>query len=495
MLNQHYFTTMGPLIIVTITAFVVMVLEFLFKSGNRRWLSLLAIVGVAIALVDMIWHYNTKPVLTLNTMVIDPMGTVFSIILLATTILILLFTFDYAGRVKVAAEHTYLILFAVAGALAMATAIDLITLYIGLELLSVSSYVLVAVRRQNIKSVEGGVKYLLIGSIGSAILLYGISFIYGINGSTNVLQLGLSASDSWSTYPTIVTVSFLLILIGMGVKLSVVPFHMWTPDAYEGAASPISSLLATLSKTASFAMLLRIMLFVYGSNATNLFFWVGILAALSMIVGNLIALPQRNMKRLLAFSSVAQVGYVLIPFTLFGHSDPSDWYGLMNSIMYYLFAYTFMTIGAFAVVHVVARAQNSIDSEALTGLYRRSPWLAVALTIFLLSLAGMPLTAGFIGKFYIFTDTVHLHTAWLGIILFGTSVISFFYYIGWIRKIYKNDTGLVPITEGVGAGVGPGRIPASGVMHTLLGLCVAGTLVFGIVPASWLHVLMTTKWF
>lgn len=484
LLHQPYWQTMGPLLVVTAAAFLIMILEFVFRKGDRRWLSAVSLAGAAAALAVAIWHYFVEPQIALDTMVTDPMGNVFSVLILVTTVLVLLFTWDYAGQVKVAAEHTYLILFAVAGALAMATAVDMITLYVGLELLSVSSYILVALRRGSARAVEGGVKYLLMGSIGSAVLLYGMSFLYGITGSTSLLEIGMGMQDTWASYPTIVLLSYLLLLIGMGVKLSLVPFHMWTPDAYAGAPSPVSAFLATVAKAAAFIMLLRMTLFMFGNNGADLFYWAGFLAAASMIAGNVIALAQRNMKRLLAFSSIAQAGYVLVPIALFGTSTPSEWYGLFDSIAFYLFAYTFMTVGAFAVVHVVARARGTGDSDALTGLCQRSPWLAGALTVFLLSLAGMPLTSGFVGKVYIFADAIHLRGIWLGVLLFVTSVVSFFYYFGWIRKIFQKE----PVGE-------VQRIQAGPLMHTLLGLCVAGTLVLGVVPSALLHVLQATKWF
>ena len=475
---------MGPMMVVTITAFVVMILEFLFRYGNRQWLNGVGIVGVAVALIVAISHYTTQATVSLNTVVLDPFASVFTILILISALLVLLFSMDYSGKIKIAAEHSYLILFAVVGALAMASAIDLITLYVGLELLSLASYSLVAIRRKSARSVEGGVKYMIMGSIGSAVVLYGMSFLYGIAGTTNLLQLSNAEPTLWNQYPAVVMLSFLLMLAGMGFKLSLVPFHMWTPDAYDGAPAPVSSFLATLSKAAAFAMLLRMLLFIFNGTATHLFYWAGILAAITMVVGNFIALPQRNMKRLLAFSSVAQAGYILVPFALFGSSPYYSWVALFDSISFYLFAYTFMTVGAFAVVYVVSREKNSLDSDALIGLYQRSPWLAVALSVFVLGLAGMPLTAGFVGKFYIFTDTIHLHNAWLGIILFATSVVSFYYYFGWLRKVFQKE----PIGD-------VGKLRAGGVMNTLLGLCVAGTLVLGIVPAALLHVLLNTKWF
>lgn len=486
MLHQHYFATMGPLMIVTVTAFVVMILEFVFRKGSRRWLTILSLLGVLVALGDTVMHLHATVQLTLNMMVDDGLAEIFSLLLLITSLLVLLFTFDYQGKIAVAAEHTYLILFALAGALAMVSAVDLVTLYVGLELLSVASYVLVALRRKSLRSVEAGAKYLVMGAIGSAILLYGLSFLYGISGSTNLLTIGQNSTVMWQTYPAISTLAFLLILAGLGVKLSLVPFHMWTPDAYDGAPAPISSLVATLSKSATFVMLLRILLYAFNGQVDRVFYWTGILAVITMGVGNLLALPQRNMKRLLAFSSIAQAGYLMIPFALIGTSNSWDWSGLYDNLAFYLFGYTFMTIGAFAVVYVVSQKRQSLHSDALLGLWQDAPWLASAMTIFLLSLAGMPLTAGFIGKFYIFMNTIHFHQVWLGIVLFAASVVSFYYYFGWIRKMFqpKKETEVAVDTA----------VHASGMMHVLLTLCVFGTLILGIVPALLLHPLLGMNW-
>ncbi len=516
MLHQHYFLTMGPLLVVTATAFVVMILEFLLRRRAQAWLTGIAMLGVAVALAVAIAHFYAQPQLTLNTMVIDAIGSVFSVLILITTLLILWFTLDYSRRHHVAGEHTYLLLFAVVGALAMATAIDLITLYVGLELLSVASYVLVAVRTRSARSVEGGLKYLLMGSIGSAVLLYGMTFIYGISGYTNLVQIGMDATSLWASYPAVVALSFVLMLAGMGVKLALVPFHMWAPDAYDGAPSPVSAFLATLAKTAAFVMLLRVMLFLFNAVASNLFSWFGVLAAVTMIVGNLIALPQRNMKRLLAFSSVAQAGYVMVPFALFGATPYTDWYALFDSIAFYLFAYTFMTVGAFAVVEIVSRERGTVDADALIGLYRRSPWLAAALSVFVLSLAGMPLTAGFVGKVYIFTTAIHARGVWLAVILFATSVVSFYYYLGWLRRVFQRpaaegapaDAGEGAAAQAAGAAavqvvgaaaapdVAPAPAPArQAAIHSLIAVCALATLVLGIVPASLLHPLALQRWF
>ncbi len=485
-IHPQYFATMGPLIVLTVTAFVVMILELASGKRSKRYLTILAIIGVVVALVVQFYHFQPSQTITLNSMISDGLGSMFSVLLLITAILVLLFSYDYQGKTKLVAEHTYLILFAVVGGLAMATSIDLITLYVGLELLSVSSYVLVAIRTQSIRSVEGGIKYLIIGSIGSATLLYGLSFLYGLTGSTNLGVIGSLSETLWTNFPSLAAIGFVLILAGLGVKLSFVPFHMWTPDAYDGAPAPISALLATLSKSAAFIMLVRILLYAFNGMANHVFYIAGIVAVITMVVGNLLALPQPNMKRLLAFSSVAQAGYILIPIALFGSSNTYDWFGLYDNIIFYLYGYTFMTVGAFAIVHVVSRDRQTIHANALIGLWKRSPWLAYAMTILLLSLAGMPLTAGFVGKFYIFMSTLHLHALWLGVALFAMSVVSFFYYFGWIRKIFQTE-GAAPIQ--------PARTTVNPAMALLVGLCVIGTLLLGIVPNALLHPLAVIQWF
>lgn len=491
MLHQPYWTTMGPLIVIVITAFVVMILEFSFRKGDKRWLNYVSMLGVVVAFIPTLQHFgpitSQSKDLLLNTIIADGMAHAFTLLILLTAFLILLFSLDYSGKKPLATEHTYLLLFAVAGAITMATATDLITLYVGLELLSIASYVLVAIRRNSSRGVEGAVKYLIMGSIGSAVLLYGMTFIYGLTGTTNILSLSgnLASTLQGGGFQPIIVLAFVLMIAGMGFKLSLVPFHMWTPDAYDGAPSPISGFLATLAKSAAFVMLLRLLLFTFVGLGQPVFYWAAILAAVTMLVGNLIALPQHNMKRLLAFSSVAQAGYVLVPFALLGMvQSTADFEPVVTSMIFYLFAYTFMTVGAFAVVSVVSRERGSVNDDALTGLYKRSPWLAVALTIFVLALAGMPLTAGFVGKVFIFAETVQFHRMWLGIVLFGTSVISFFYYLGWIRKIFARDD------EGVDAP----KITTGGVMSTLLGLCLLGTLLLGVAPNLLLHSLQFLTW-
>jgi NADH-quinone oxidoreductase subunit N len=537
LVHGHYFVTMGPLLIVTATAFIVMILEFCLQSVHPRWWLGLSMVGTAAALITAAVHAPARA-LTLNTVVQDAFSSVFTLLILGTALLIQWFTLDFANRERAASEHPYLLLFAVAGALTMASAVDLVTLYIGLELLSVASYILAGLRRDSARSVEGAMKYLVMGSIGSAVLLYGMSFLYGLTGSTNLYDLGQQGMNLWMGYPAVTVLAFVLVLCGMGFKLSLVPFHMWAPDTYAGAPAPISAFLATLSKTAGFGMLLRMLLFIF-NGAPQVFVWAGVVAALTMVVGNLIALPQRHMKRLLAFSSVAQAGYLLIPFALFGTSGYMDWIALFDTLVFYLASYTFMTVGAFAVVWWVSREAGTFDASALDGLARRSPWLAAALTVFLLGLAGMPLTAGFVGKFYLLVDTIHLHDAWLGVLLFLTSAVSFYYYFGWVRRLFapgpadahpasgdaaaaeagvftfgldfederpadprnaavENDDveGLPVGTAACGESRGESTESKPGaILQTLIGVCVLGTLVLGIAPAALLHGLWAVHWY
>lgn len=490
LLHQGYWWTMGPMMILALTALVVMVLELFVKTKNpsRLLLTNIAMVGTLVALAVQLLHFRSTPILTLNDMVSDGLANIFSVLMLFTAFLVLLFTADYQQNKPLAGEHSYLILFAVIGSLAMVTATDLVTLYVGLELLSVSSYVLIALRTKSLKSVAGGMKYLVMGGIGSAVFLYGLSFIYGVSGTTSLFTIAQNSQTLWSGYGQIAGLGSVLVLAGLGVKLSLVPFHMWTPDAYDGAPSPVSSLLATLAKSATFVMLLRILLYIFNGIASKTFFYVGLLALITMVVGNLLALPEKNMKRLLAFSSVAQAGYMLIPIALFARGVSYDWTGLYSNLAFYLFAYTFMTIGAFAVVSLISRDKQTVQSFGLTGLWNRSPWLTIAFTIFLLGLAGMPLTAGFVGKFYIFLNTVHLHELWLGIVLFATSVMSMYYYFGLIRQMFQSENAPLPsVVQAAGLRVSP-------YMHVLIALCIAGTVLLGVAPSLLLHPLAIVQW-
>jgi NADH-quinone oxidoreductase subunit N len=488
---------MGPEIVLVLAGFVILLFDlFAAKESSRRISPYLGLISVLVALVLVIRNFgvvaDVETPLQLSNMlyVLDNFGNVFKVIFLTGAALTLLMSIDFLGRhsdVKVG-EYTYLLMFATVGAMAMASAYDLITLFVGLELLSISSYILVAIRRDNAKSSESAMKYLITGALATALALYGMSFIYGVTGQTNLFLGRQMISQMWIELKPVLMLGFLLMFAGFAIKAALAPFHKWAPDTYEGAPNPITSFLAVVSKAAVFALIARVFIWGFSWQIPDLYIYLAVLAASSMVIGNVAALAQKNIKRLLALSSVAQAGYLLVPLAVLGKgtSDFNIWLAL-GQVAFYLFGYLFMTMGAFAVLTAVTREAGTESIEAFRGLYKRSPFQAVAMTIFLLSMAGMPLTAGFFGKFFIFLGTINTGMYWLGALLFFTSAIAFYYYFGVMRNIFANDEKAVA--------KGSVAMPWSLNVIVLIGLI--GTIGLGVFPNMFLDVFngFGAKWF
>jgi NADH-quinone oxidoreductase subunit N len=478
--------SMGPELVLGGSAFIIMIVEMILPKGQKEaaaWLSVLALLlsgVVAIARLGVpLSSYS------ISSYFVDGFGGIFKILILLSTLLVILLAMASKKSIKLPFEYTYLILFASTGAMVITSAVDLITLYVGLELLSIATYVLVALYRKDSRSSEGGIKYLIIGSIASATILYGLSFLVGVTGATNLATIATALQSAWNSQTGMLYLSMILVLIGIGIKVSAVPFHLWTADVYEGAPTPITAYLAVISKAAVLALALRLFIQVYGNKAgdwSQIILWLSII---TMVIGNFGALAQRNVKRLLAYSSIGQLGYLLVPFaTLGGTASVGDLWQSLSAEAFYLFAYAFMTIGAFAVLAVVAHEQGSEEVNAFAGLYKRSPVLAGAMGLFLLSLAGLPLTGGFYGKFLIFLTAFNAGQYALGVILFATSAVAFYYYFGILRAMFTRE----PEED-----KGPMKVPA--MMHVVLLFTVVGTLVLGIFPQTLVHVLNNLHWF
>jgi NADH-quinone oxidoreductase subunit N len=485
---------MAPEMVLVLAGFFILVFDlFVSRESSRRWSPLFGIAALVAALGLIINNFavvaSEGPGQLSNALyVLDDFGNVFKLLFAFGTLLTILMSIDFLKHnpgVKVA-EYTYLLLFATVGAFAMASALDLITLFVGIELLSISSYILIGMRRNNARSTEGAMKYLVIGSIASALFLYGMSFIYGVTGQTNIGIGAQMIGQMWIEMKPMLLLGFLLMLVGFGVKIALAPFHMWAPDTYEGAGNPITSFLAVISKAAGFALLFRVFLFGFGSEFGDVYMYLAVLAALTMVVGNVSALAQKNIKRLLAYSSVAQAGYLLIPIAVLGQgSSMSNIWLALGEIVFYLAGYLFMTMGAFAVLTAVTREAGTESIEAFRGLYKRAPFQAVAMAIFMLSMAGMPITAGFFGKFYIFLGAINTEMYWLAALLFLTSAIAFYYYFGVLRAMFFKES-----EEGVTA-----QPPLPWSLNVIVWLGLAGTLVLGVFPDTFLQVLNNLKWF
>ncbi|MFC4769504.1 NADH-quinone oxidoreductase subunit N [Effusibacillus consociatus] len=485
-------SVMGPEVLLVIAGFALLTLELFLNKEQKKiipWLGLLSLLlAGGLVISNMVKLHTAAQLEHLSNYlyIMDDYGNIFKLIFLLGSALTLVMSIDYLRHVHMPkGEYTYLLLFATVGAMVMASALDLITIFVGLELLSIASYVLVGMRRNYAKSAEGAMKYLVIGAVGTALTLYGMSFIYGLTGTTNIAMAMEPISALWADFKFLFLLSLVMMLAGFGIKISMVPFHMWTPDTYEGAPTPITAFLSAVSKAAGFAMLLRVFLFLYSNYIAEWYLILVVLAILTMVIGNVAALSQKNVKRLMAYSSIAQAGYLLVPIAVLG--KPQGSVTLLQSLtelVFYLGVYVLMTMGAFAVIAYVTRDAASESIESFRGLYQRSPYLAVAMSVFLLSMAGMPITAGFFGKFIIILGAIHTQSFWLAGIMFAASVISFYYYFGLIRLIFSKETD----------GVEP-RLQTPMSLSVVIGIALLATVGLGVAPNLFLDVLSVLKWF
>ncbi|WNQ11567.1 NADH-quinone oxidoreductase subunit N [Paenibacillus aurantius] len=448
-------THLAPELTLVISAIVISLLDmFLPRTVSRTLLGWLSLAGVLISAVFVIGQVNpAEPVSLLGqSLRVDDFGSLLKLVLLTGTALVLFMSLGSVREEEIphVGEYYYLLLPATLGGMVMAASADLITLFVGLELLSITSYILVGMRKKNLQSNEGAFKYIIQGGISSAMILYGMSFLYGMSGSTNLGEINQALIQNASTLSPLIYLSFFLLLAGFGFKVAAAPFHTWAPDVYQGAPTPVTAYLAVVSKAAGFAILFRMMYRVYmgvtndtGNPAQpiseDIFFSLSVLAAIAMIAGNLLALRQKNVKRLLAYSGIANAGYLLAPissqFSIVHYTNFSEF-------LYYLIAYLFMNIGAFAVLMMVERTDGTEELRGFAGFYYRAPWTAVAMVLLILSLAGIPVTGGFFGKIFIMMGTLQNHLYWLASIMIVTSVISFYYYFSIIRQMFmRTDPG------------------------------------------------------
>ncbi|QOY37224.1 NADH-quinone oxidoreductase subunit N [Anaerobacillus isosaccharinicus] len=427
---------MTPEIVLAILALTVFTVDFTTGiRGKKPFIGTLSVISLLITIVlVVIFNQNTGSIG--DMFVVDPFAMLFKIVILIGVALVILTSMSYMDKHQdmYQGEMYSLLLFAALGAMLMVSSADLITLFVGLELLSISSYCLAGFRKNQAKSTEAALKYVVLGGTASAFILYGMSFMYGLTGSTSLVDIGTAMPMLYAEYQFLVIMSLFFMIAGFGFKISVVPFHMWAPDVYEGAPTPITGFLTAVSKIAGFAILIRILAVGFGAIYHEWYFIIAVIAALTMIIGNTVALVQSNIKRLMAYSGIAQAGYLLIPL-----AASLSFNITMSMIVYYAFAYVFMTLGAFAIISYVTEDANNEDISSFAGLYKRSPFLAHSMTVFLVSMAGLPITAGFVGKVYIFLGLMTSQMIWLAVIMIVTSTISFFYYFTIIKQMYMRE--------------------------------------------------------
>ena len=432
-----------PQIILCGFGILVMVLDPFVAPRRRCLLGWVALVGVLAAAGGTLRTSHNAGLAFGRSISADNFSFYFFYLFLLVAALTLLGSVNYLERDSIQHGEFYaLILMGTAGMCFMASSTDLIMVFIGLEISSISTYILAGFKRQDALANEASLKYFLLGSFATAFFLYGIAFVYGLTGTTNLLELSgwLAHPAQWTTLPR---VALLLIFVGLAFKLSTVPFQVWTPDVYQGAPAPVTAFLSVGPKAAAFAVLLRILLGGVSSAGSTSFWVIWVSAILTMCLGNLAALWQTNIKRLLAYSAIAHAGYVLVGVAAGSNEGAA-------AVLFYLTAYALMNVGAFVLIaHLAGHGERSTQIDDYIGLAYLKPGAAACLTVFLLSLAGFPTTAGFFGKFYLFRAAIHSHLIGLTIIALLNSVVSVYYYFRIIVAMYmregKTETSIAPM--------------------------------------------------
>jgi NADH-quinone oxidoreductase subunit N len=426
-----------PMLVLAATAAIVMVLDLLPPRERKDHLGFVSALGVVLTLVMTYWMTFAIGGGELRgfrgMVVLDPFALFFNIVIGYATGLVILLSMDYIRRAgQEAGEFYILVLLSALGMMLMASAGDLIIVFLGLETMSIALYVLTGFFRHRLEAGEASLKYFLMGAFASAFFLYGIALIFGATGSTNLDRIANAVAAGAGRDPML-AIGFSLLLVGFGFKISAVPFHMWAPDAYEGAPTSITAFIATGSKAAAFASLLRVLLTALRGAPLDWPMLIWGMAAITMTVGNVVALAQQNLKRMLAYSSIAHVGYMLVGVVAGGSLGN-------GAVLFYLLVYTFTTAGAFGAILLLERnGREAVQLADYGGLATRHPVLAVALSVFLLSLIGIPPTAGFVGKFYLFGAAVKSGYVWLAVIGVLNSAVAAYYYLRLIVFMYMRE--------------------------------------------------------
>jgi NADH-quinone oxidoreductase subunit N len=451
-----------PELVLSVFGMLIMVVDpLLDEEKSDETLGTIALIGTLAALAATFWMSESPGIAFWNTIRVEGFSVFFHYLVIAIAAVAILSSFEYLKVQRIRAGEYYgLILFGTVGMCLMSSAVELVLIFIALEISSISTYVLAGFRRREAASSEASLKYFLLGSFATAFFLYGVALMFGATGSTNIDTI--SQVLRFGHVPVLAYVATALMFVGLGFKVSSAPFHIWAPDVYEGAPAPVVGLMSTGPKAAAFAVLLRLM---FEANAPGRFWLIWVSAVLSMTLGNVCALVQDNVKRLLAYSSIAHAGYLLVAFA--GKPQLG-----MSSAMFYTAAYAAMNVGAFVVVaHFANAGEKYVTLEDYAGLGRKSPMLAAVLTFFLMSLIGIPITGGFFAKFYVLTAALQANLIGLAIILVLNSAVGAYYYLRIIVMMYMSEPKAeVPFT----------RVPLPSAVA--LAVCALATLYLGVLP-------------
>ncbi|MCC5948778.1 MAG: NADH-quinone oxidoreductase subunit N [Nitriliruptoraceae bacterium] len=468
------FLAIAPEIALTVTALIVLAADLALRGEAKQLVNPIAAIGTVVAIVFTVILYGSERV-TFGTMfVVDDYAVVFKLLFLGTLLAILGISWRFFAEGRYfQGEYYFLLLTAFIGMLIMPSARDLLLLFVALETVSIPAFVMAGMRKRDLYSSEAALKFFLIGVLSVALMLFGMSLVYGFTGSTDLVEIAAALDGETASVPLLLG-SVMLVIVGFGFKVSAVPFHFWAPDTYAGAPMPVAAMLAVASKAAGFAGLIAIAFIAFEPVADVWGPVLGILAIITMTIGNLIALQQRDLIRLLAYSSVAQAGYMLIPFGLARTGSTAVNEAAVQAVLFYLVAYAVMNIGAFGVAIAVNRRTGLRSIRDYAGLASRNTLLGLGMTVFMLSLGGAPLTVGLWAKFAIL-QAVAVEITLFGVILAGflvlNSVIAFFYYLRVVKTIWMDEA-----REGM-----PALQPGFN-LSVVVVILMAGTVLLGVLP-------------
>ena len=456
------------------TAIAVILLDLFIRQKGLLVVVSLAGLVVSAGFTIAMWGGSSQAIFN-NMLAVDNFALFFKLLFLGIAALVILASVDYASKfARFQGEYYALVLLSALGMMLMAATAELISIYIALELTSISLYILVGFLKDP-KSTEASLKYLLLGAVASAVLLYGMALVFGFTGKT---QLGEIAQVIQAMSPQTILASpalilgIVLLVAGFGFKIAAVPFHMWVPDVYEGAPTPITAYLSVASKAAGFAIILRVFYSAFGLPNWLSLDWgliFAVLAAIGMTLGNVVAIPQTNIKRMLGYSSIAQAGYLMVGLATVGLSPATDILG-RSGLLFFLASYALTNLGAFIAIIAISNKLDSDLIEDYSGMGKRAPLLALGLTLCLISLIGLPPAAGFMAKFYIFSGAIQHGLLWLVIIAVINSVISAYYYLRVVKVMWLGE----PLSEE--------KVPSSGALRLALSLSCLGVLLLGVIP-------------
>jgi NADH-quinone oxidoreductase subunit N len=475
---------------ISLVAFAVLVILLDLFIQRKGWLATISIIGLLVSAAFAVGLWGGTPQSTFNNMLaVDNFGAFFKLLFAGIAILVILATSDYVSKFKnFQGEFYALVLLSTLGMMLMASTTELITLFISLELVNLSLYVLVGFLK-DAKSTEASLKYLLLSAVASAVLLFGMALVFGFTGKTQLHEISSAIQSTGMTgmlaNPALI-LGVVLMISGFGFKIAMVPFHMWVPDIYEGAPTPVTAYLSVASKSAGFAIILRIFYSAFGVPGNLSMDWgiiFAVLAAVTMTVGNIIAIQQSNIKRMLGYSSIAQAGYIMVGLATVGLSQSSANSG-QSGLLFFLVSYSLTNLGAFIAIIAISNKINSDQINDFAGMGKRSPLMALALTLGMISLIGMPPAAGFMAKFYIFSSAVQHDLLWLVVIAVLNSVISAYYYLRVVKVMWMGE----PASRD--------KVDASASLKTALIISCLGILALGIVPGMMMHLAeMASKMF